>query len=191
MTVRFAEEEDSRELLRIYGEYIHTPVTFEYRLPTEEEFGERIRNVKKEGYPYLVWEEDGRIAGYAYAHRAFERAAYQWDAELSIYLAESCTCRGAGGKLYDMLLELLKLQGVRTVYGCVVSPNPRSERLHERMGFRRIGLFRDTGYKNGEWLDVVWFEKKIGSFEEQPRSVRPVWELEKKDVERILSGFSR
>ncbi len=186
MTVRFAEETDAKELLKIYGQYIDTSITFEYCLPSEEEFRQRIRNVKQEGYPYLVCMEDGRITGYAYAHRPFERAAYQWDAELSIYLDRSCTCGGLGGRLYGILLELLKMQGVRTVYGCVVSPNPKSERLHERMGFQRIGVFKNTGYKNGTWLDVVWFEKKIGSFSGGPEPVKPVWELEERERKRIL-----
>ena len=75
MIIRFAEETDSRELLRIYGQYMDTPITFEYVLPSEEEFAGRIRSIRREGYPYLVCEEDGRAVGYAYAHRAFERAA--------------------------------------------------------------------------------------------------------------------
>ncbi len=191
MTIRFGEEEDSRELLKIYGQYIDTSVTFEYCLPSEEEFGERIRKIRDEGYPYLVCEENGRITGYAYAHRPFERAAYQWDAELSIYLDQSRTGEGLGRTLYELLLELLKRQGVRTVYGCVVSPNPKSERLHERMGFQRMGVFRNTGYKNGSWLDVVWFEKKIGSFSGEPEPVKPVWELGDRELERILRSAGR
>lgn len=186
MIIRFAEETDSRELLRIYGQYMDTPITFEYVLPSEEEFAGRIRSIRREGYPYLVCEEDGRAVGYAYAHRAFERAAYQWDAELSIYLDKGHTAAGLGGRLYRILMELLALQGVRTAYACVVSPNPKSERLHQRLGFERIGEFCNTGYKNGKWLDVVWFEKKIGVCGPEPKLVMPVWELEEKKVREIL-----
>ena len=108
MIIRFAEETDSRELLRIYGQYMDTPITFEYVLPSEEEFAGRIRSIRREGYPYLVCEEDGRAVGYAYAHRAFERAAYQWDAELSIYLDKGHTAAGLGG------LNIRK----KTVFSC-------------------------------------------------------------------------
>ena len=86
-------------LLKIYGEYLDTPITFECALPSEAEFAGRIAAVGRE-YPYLVCLEKGRIVGYAYAHRQAERAAYQWNAELSVYLDRSCTSRGLGRRLY-------------------------------------------------------------------------------------------
>ena len=101
--IRFASADDSASLLKIYAQYIDTPVTFEYELPTEAEFAERIRRISAE-YPYLVWEESGVPRGYAYAHRHRERAAYQWNAELSVYVDSSFTSGGIG-----------KRQGVRTL----------------------------------------------------------------------------
>lgn len=83
MGMRFARVSDSGALLRIYRQYIDTPVTFEYELPTEREFAERIGQITAV-YPYLVWEEEDDIAGYAYAHRHRERQAYQWNTELSV-----------------------------------------------------------------------------------------------------------
>ena len=106
MEIRFARETDSRQLLEIYRQYIDTTVTFEYVLPTEEEFAGRIREIGGE-YPYLVCEEGGRAVGYAYAHKPFERAAYQWDAELSIYLDREYRGDGLGRRLYGMLMEIL------------------------------------------------------------------------------------
>lgn len=88
MHYRLAVPEDAPALLQIYSEYIHSTITFEYTLPTTEEFAERIRTIAG-FYPYIVAEEDGRCMGYAYAHRHMERAAYQWNAELSVYLAKS------------------------------------------------------------------------------------------------------
>ena len=85
--------------------------------------------------------------GYAYAHRQAERAAYQWNAELSVYLDRSCTSRGLGRRLYGALIDILRLQGIRTVYGCVTVPNEKSEWLHQSLCFRRLGTYRITGYK--------------------------------------------
>lgn len=121
---RFAAPADSAALLKIYGEYLDTPITFECALPSEAEFAGRIAAVGRE-YPYLVCLEKGRIVGYAYAHRQAERAAYQWNAELSVYLDRSCTSRGLGRRLYGALIDILRLQGIRTVYGCVTVPNER------------------------------------------------------------------
>ena len=157
---RFAAPADSAALLKIYGEYLDTPITFECALPSEAEFAGRIAAVGRE-YPYLVCLEKGRIVGYAYAHRQAERAAYQWNAELSVYLDRSCTSRGLGRRLYGALIDILRLQGIRTVYGCVTVPNEKSEGLHQALGFRRLGTYRSTGYKCGAWRDVAWFEKPI------------------------------
>lgn len=135
---RFAAPADSAALLKIYGEYLDTPITFECALPSEAEFAGRIAAIGRE-YPYLVCLEKGRIVGYAYAHRQAERAAYQWNAELSVYLDRSCTSRGLGRRLYGALIDILRLQGIRTVYGCVTVPNEKSEGLHQALGFPAAG----------------------------------------------------
>lgn len=158
--IRMAREEDAERLLEIYGEYIHTPITFEYDLPSREEFKKRIRDTLKE-YPYLVWEEEGELLGYAYAHRLREREAYRHSAELTIYIAGRAVGTGGGRNLYEALFQKLKEQGIRMVYGCVTRPNERSERLHQSLGFTLTGIFHRVGYKNGQWLDVSWFEKEI------------------------------
>ena len=135
MNIRLARSGDSAALLRIYAQYIDTPVTFEYTLPSENEFAARIGAISAE-YPYLVCEEDGETLGYAYAHRQAEREAYQWNAELSVYLDPASTSRGIGARLYRMLLDILLLQGVRTAYALVTLPNRKSERLHASLGRR-------------------------------------------------------
>ena len=109
-------------LLAIYAQYIETGITFEYQLPSREEFARRIRTFG-ETYPYLVWEEDGQITGYAYAHRQAERAAYQWNAELSVYLDRDHTGRGLGRRLSTALMDLLRLQRIRTAFGIVTLPS--------------------------------------------------------------------
>ena len=107
MRFRTARLSDAPALLEIYREYIDTPITFEYALPSVEEFKDRIRSIS-EFFPYLVLEDDGGvIVGYAYAHRHMERAAYQWNAELSIYLSRALAGKGWGRRAYGLLLELL------------------------------------------------------------------------------------
>ena len=110
MTIRLAVPGDALALLEIYRQYIQTPITFEYELPTLEEFTRRISDTVEQ-YPYLVLEDQGRLLGYAYAHPEREWKAYQWNAELSIYLAPAAVGKGYGRRLYQALLELLCLQG--------------------------------------------------------------------------------
>ena len=174
--IRFAAAADAPALLGIYGQYMDTPITFECALPSEEAFRGRVAEYGA-ACPYLVWEEDGRILGYAYAHRLGERAAYQWSAELSIYLDRDSTGRGLGRRLYGALMELLRLQGVRTAYGCVTLPNAGSEGLHAAMGFRRTGTWHSAGFKCGAWRDVGWFEKAIAPYDPSPAPVRPIREV--------------
>ena len=136
-TIRRAEAADGPALAAVYAPYTETGLTFESPAPTPEEFTARITDTLK-GYPFLVCERDGRPVGYAYAHRYRPRAAYDWDAELSVYLEQGCTGRGLGRALYGALLDLLKAQGYVNIYGTVSVPNPPSERLHESMGFRLV-----------------------------------------------------
>lgn len=186
MDIRFATERDSAALLGIYRQYIGTPITFEYDLPTEAAFAQRIRDITAV-YPYLVCGEDGRTVGYAYAHRQAERAAYQWNAELSVYLDRAYTGRGLGKRLYGTLMALLRLQGVRTVYALVTIPNEKSEKLHAAMGFRHMGTQRSTGYKDGAWRDVSWFEKTIAPYGSDPAPLLPIRQVPAGQIAAVLA----
>lgn len=189
MKLRFATLEDVPALLAIYERYISTAITFEYVLPSQEEFTQRVSSVSEE-YPYLAAEENGVLLGYAYAHRIAGRAAYGWGAELSIYLHPDAAGRGLGKWLYLSLIELLRLQGVRTVYGLVASPNPASEGLHRSLGFRLMGVQRSAGYKNGRWIDLLWFEKPIAPYDTAPAPVLPARQLPEETVRAVLSFSS-
>ena len=156
--VRLARPEDAPALLEIYAPYVtETVVSFEYQVPTVEEFSSRVKNTLAR-HPYLVWEEGGRVLGYAYAHPYAARPAYQWGAELTVYLHPEACRRGIGRKLYGALFDLLRLQGVRTVYGCITAENEASVAMHTALGFGEAGRFRNAGYKQGRWLDVLWLE---------------------------------
>ena len=161
ITIREAREADIPRILEIYAPYVkHTTISFEYEVPSPESFTERFRQVTSR-FPWLVCEADGLVVGYAYGSPAFERAAYQWNADLSVYLDEAYTGMGLGGKLYDALLPLLKKQGIRRVYALVTSENFRSMNWHTAMGFHEVARFPRTGYKLGIWLDVIWYEKVL------------------------------
>lgn len=183
--LRFATLDDAAALLAIYAPYIGTPVTFEYTVPSLADFRGRIETISGD-YPYLVWEEDGVILGYAYAHRHMERAAYQWNAELSVYLDGYARGRGLGTKLYAALIELLKLQGIRNVFGCVTLPNERSEALHRAMGFELVGKYSMAGYKNDRWRDVGWFQKQIAAYDDPPAPLVRFRDIDAAAVEDIL-----
>ena len=183
--LRFATPADADALLAIYAQYIDTSITFEYGLPTPEEFRRRIADISAV-YPYLVWEEDGVLLGYAYAHRYRERAAYQWGAELSVYLDRDARGRGLGARLYGALIELLRLQGICTVYGVVTQPNEASDRLHTATGFTVAGVVHNAGFKAGAWHDVTTFEKLLGDFDAAPEPPIPIGRVDPAAVKAVL-----
>lgn len=185
MNFRFVSADDTAALLNIYAQYIDTPITFECELPSFGAFQNRIADISAR-WPYIVCEEEGVPHGYAYAHSAFKRAAYQWDAELSIYIDRTFTSRGLGSKMYSLLIDILRLQGIRTVYGVVTVPNPASERLHLSLGFQEAGTFHSTGYKCGKWQDVTWFEKQILPCTCAPSPVRSINSVAA-DAEKLLT----
>lgn len=189
MSIRLAAIKDVPSILKIYEQYIDTAITFEYNLPTEAEFAERLKNIYTI-YPYLVSEEAGCIIGYAYAHKPMEREAYQWNAELSIYIDRSFVSKGHGKKLYTALIELLKLQGIKTVYGGVTVPNEKSERLHIGLGFKLLGTYHNTGYKCGAWHDVSWYEKQISAYDTEPDKVVPICNIPQEQVIETLDKYN-
>ena len=185
--IRFAAAKDAAELLEVYAPYVTgTTVSFEYEVPAVEEFRRRVEETSAR-YPYLVWEEDGALLGYAYAHPYAARPAYQWSAELTVYLRQGVSRRGLGSQLYGALMELLRLQGVRNVYGCVTAENTASVAFHHALGFREAGRFSQVGYKLGRWLDVLWLEKAIASGGEP----QPLVSFPQVDREQALAVLER
>ena len=161
MSIRRAVAEDVPAMLKIYDDFVrNTAVSFEYTTPTVEEFTRRLEE-HIAVYPWLVWEEKGEVMGYAYAGRAFERAAYAWNAEISCYLDASVRGRGVGRQLYARIEEILRTQGIRKAFAVVTSANIASVRFHEALGYRQMAVYREVGYKLGKWYDVIWLEKQL------------------------------
>ena len=167
--IREASVEDAARLLEIYAYYVEkTAITFEYDVPSLEEFRGRIRHIK-ERYPYLVIERDGVIEGYAYAGVFKDRAAYDRSCEMTIYLDRGAVGGGLGRKLYEALEEALKAQGMLNLYAGIGYPEEPDEYLdynsaqfHEHLGYRTVGTFHQCGYKFGRWYSMIWMEKMIG-----------------------------
>ena len=159
--IRVATEADVSAILAIYAPYVtDTTITFEYDVPTQAEFLNRFRTITRE-FPWLVWEEKGEILGYAYACRPFERAAYGWCAEPSIYLTPAAQGRGIGRKLYLALEELLKLMGCRVLLALITGENMASVAFHKKLGYAVAGEIHRCGWKFDRWLNVFWMEKHL------------------------------
>ena len=190
--VRAAAPEDAEQLLEIYTPFVISEdsslsnVSFELAAPDVEEFRQRIQNISKQ-FPYLVGEVNGQILGYVYCHPYRERLAYQWAVEVTIYLAPAGQGKGLGRLLYETMEKLLCLQGVTMAYSCITVGNDHSIKMHEALGYRLIGTFTNSGYKNGQWLDTVWLEKQLQPCPDQAYNIKSWWELDPDAVAAVLT----
>ena len=190
--VRAATPQDAEQLLEIYTPFVISEdcsvsnVSFELTAPSLAEFRQRIVDISSK-YPYLVGEKDGQILGYVYCHPYRERLAYQWSVEVTIYLAPAGQGKGLGRLLYETMEKLLCLQGVTMAYSCITVGNEHSIKMHEAVGYRLIGTFTNSGYKNGQWLDTVWLEKQLQPCPKQPDNIKSWRELDPDAVAAVLT----
>lgn len=168
--IRNASTADAGHLLEIYAYYVqNTAITFEYDVPSLEEFQERIARTQK-SYPYLILEENGVVLGYAYAGVFKDRAAYHRSCELSVYLDHNARGRGYGRMLYEALEAELGKMGIVNLYACIADPiveddylTRNSEQFHQHLGFVKVGEFHKCAYKFSRWYNMIWMEKFIGA----------------------------
>ena len=159
--IRDALPEDAARIAEIYSYYVNeTAISFEYEAPDSAEMERRIRETSSE-YPFLVLTHDGKIEGYAYAHRFSARAAYRRSAEVTIYLDRHAAGNGFGKSLYASLEERLRPLGIHNLYAIVMYPGEGSVEFHEKMGYRIAGKLSDAGEKFGKLWSVVYMEKHI------------------------------
>ncbi len=192
--IRIARLDDAQELLKIYEPYVsNTAITFEYTVPSVDEFRSRIQNILKK-YPYLVAETDGGIVGYAYAGTFKGRAAYDRAVETTIYVKNDMKRMGIGKELYYALEKMLSYQNFLNLYACIGYPQTEDEYLtknsvqfHEHLGYRLVGEFHNCGYKFGRWYDMVWMEKFIGKHTGNPPSIK--WFGENKQELSEITGI--
>ncbi len=159
--IRAATPADAAAIAAIYNHYIATTtISFEEQAVTAAEMAQRIREVSAT-LPWLVHEEGGAIAGYAYATRWRVRSAYRFAAETSVYVAHGRGGQGIGSALYTALLAELRVRGMHMAIGGIAQPNPASVALHERLGFVKVAHFSEVGRKFGRWIDVGYWELKL------------------------------
>lgn len=176
MSIRIATEADIPAMLEIYRPYVeNTTYSFEYDVPCAKVFTQRFLH-HTEQFPWLVWEEEGRVLGYAYASAPWERAAYRWCASISIYLDPRIHGRGAGRALYQRIEQILSRQGYRLVYAVVTSENRGSLEFHKKLGYTVRAEFPGCGYKADTWVGTVWLEKRLNS-PGNPNSFPKNWRL--------------
>ncbi len=188
--IRLATPEDAAGILAIYAPYIqNTSYTFETEVPSVQEFAERIRSYLV-NWPWLVWEEEGKVAGYAYGARYRERVAYQWCTESSIYMHDDFQKAGIGRRLYATLIEILKRQGFRNVYAVINLPNEKSVAFHEKSGFTHFATYEQVGYKLGKWKNVGWWRLVLNEFGDEPAAPVKFSALDKSFLPALLQEKS-
>ena len=190
--LRIVRTEDAEKLLEIYRPYVEkTAISFEYEVPSLDEFKGRIINTLKK-HPYLVAEKDGEILGYAYTSDFVGRVAYDHSSEMTIYLDETKRKMGIGRKLYSAIEGICKAQNITNLYACIGYPETEDEYLtknsaefHAHLGSRLAGKFYNCGLKFGRWYHMIWMEKIIGTHGAAPAPIIPFPELDRE----ILLGI--
>lgn len=178
MEIRIATLKDAPALLKIYAPYVEqTAITFEYEVPTAEEFEARMRGILSK-YPYLIAQEGSEILGYAYASPFKTRAAYAWSVETSIYVKMGLHKQGIGTALYQRLEAFLAKQHVCNLCACIAYPNPASITFHEKFGYKTIAHFTKSGYKQNAWYDMIWMEKELCPHDIPPKPFIPFSQLD-------------
>ncbi len=156
--IREVKIEDAKDIATVYNEYVvNSTITFETEPITEKEMERRIVTLSKT-FPYFVYEENGVIAGYCYAHQWKEKAAYQYTVETTIYLAPDATGKGIGTLLMHKLIEECKQRNYHSLIACITQGNEVSNLLHTKLGFMQVSHYREVGMKFGKWLDVIDYE---------------------------------
>ena len=186
LLIRIAKEDDAEELLKIYSYYVkNTAITFEQKVPSLEEFSNRIKETLI-NYPYLVAIVDGKIIGYIYASRFRTRESYICSAATSIYIEKSYQRKGIGKKLYSELCNILLKQNITNVYAGAADPveedeylTHNSEYFHKSMGFEIVAKYNKCAIKFGKWYNLIEMEKIIGEHSNQQKDFIPFKSLEK------------
>jgi L-amino acid N-acyltransferase YncA len=187
--IRFATPADASAVAEIYGPFCEdSPITFETERPTVPEIENRIRGIV-ERFPWLICENENEVIGYAYAGPHRDRAAYRWCVDVAIYLSEKRRGQGHGTALYTVLFELLRIQGYFQAYAGVTLPNPASIRLHQRLGFEAVGIYRQVGYKANAWHDVSWWALSLQAADRPPAETLIIRDaLEREDFRAAIQS---
>jgi phosphinothricin acetyltransferase len=190
--IRLANDGDAEAIAAIYRPVVEgTAISFETVAPDPHDISRRLSETMTE-YPWLVCERDGQVAGYAYATRHRVRAAYQWSVDTSVYIAEAHKRSGVGRGLYQSLFAILAAQGFFNAFAGIALPNPSSVGLHEAMGFEKLGVYRNVGFKLGEWHDVGWWQLQLRPDEKTPDGPLALADVQRRpEWDRMLASGER
>jgi L-amino acid N-acyltransferase YncA len=167
--IRNAVESDAAAIATIYAHHVlHGTATYDVEPPPPEDLLAKVRDVQAAGCPFIVIEDGGRVAGYAYATRIRERAAYAWTAEDSLYVHPDRCGKGMGTALLEELCRRAEECGFRQMIGVIGGAAPASIRVHARCGFREVGRAYGVGWKHGRWLDNVYMQRALGKGSREP-----------------------
>ena len=186
-TIRLATAADSQAVAAIYAPHVTASATsFEVEAPDGAEIAHRIEETQRT-HAWLVWQDAGGIGGYAYGSKHRARAAYQWSAEVSVYVGERFRRRRIGQALYTSLFHVLAAQHFVTAYAGITLPNVASVALHESLGFVPVGVYRHIGFKMGAWHDVGWWQRPLQPRPSSPAPPRPIAELAAGELTALLA----
>lgn len=186
--IRLVQATDAQAIQTIYAPAVtrqDVATSFEMEIPTIDEIKKRI-TTKTQTYPWLVWEEENQLLGYAYGDPYRPRGAYQWCAEVTVYVSPLAHRKGIGKKLYKILFEIMRQQGIINTYAIIALPNPASIGLHESLGFKAVGVFKSVGYKFNTSHDVGWWHLALQEWPHEPMPIVPFNQL-KKDILNFLA----
>ena len=166
--IRLVRDDDFPAIAAITNHYITTTtIHFAYEPLAVDQY----RAMQKPKYPWFVFDDAGRVLGYTKAGTWRDRAAYDWTAEIGLYVEHSARGRGIGRLLYAALLDELARRGFRSAIAGITLPNDPSIALHHKFGFESVGVVRDAGYKHGAWCDVEFFQKRFTTDATSPTAV--------------------
>jgi L-amino acid N-acyltransferase YncA len=191
-TIRSVKVSDAKAIRDIYAPFVSdSAISFETDAPDVLDMEQKILELQDQ-YPWLVFERDGMVLGYAYASSHRKRRAYRWCVEVSVYVHASARKCGMGRALYTALFDLLRRQGYVNAYAGITLPNPSSVGLHELLGFVPIGVFERIGFKLGRWHDVAWFQLRLREDPVPPENFLPAKSLfEERQVAAKLRDYAQ
>ena len=161
MHIRGASADDAARCAEIYAPFVTDGwVSFELAAPDAGEMALRIEAYRG-SHDWLVAEVGDQIIGYAYGAPHRTREAYRTSCDVAVYVDPASARRGVGRALYDALLPMLRARGMHAAFAGIALPNPGSIALHKAMGFTPVGIYREVGWKKGEWRDVGWWQRLL------------------------------
>lgn len=188
--IRLARASDSAAIRAIYAPFCEesSAVSFEAEVPSVDEIASRVEKTMQR-FPWIVFEKDGAVLGYAYAGEHKSRAAYRWSADASVYLDSQARKQGVGTRLYNCLFAILREQNYVNVYAGITLPNPASQALHRSLGFSEVGVYKKVGFKGGAWHDVIWLELSLLEHPEKPDEPLSIAQVSDKNLEGIMMKY--